>query len=211
MKRLLIVLAAVFAATGATGIGAAHAQTTTTAPCGSGTPNACGFDRQSDLGNKTEGETFNTNSNCGFEPGSSAARSFNGAALDNKNADASGCVATQITVLSDGVALARPLFAAIGLAQANGVPQVRIDGRTLTANQLGVRNALVVQGRVPGPAANPGKWTNYFTIVGPAGKAVSGGALSRTGAMIVRWSLLGAALVAIGALFVLASRRRRHA
>jgi hypothetical protein len=199
----------------------ANAQTTTTDCGGSGLP-ACpsttttralsGFDRVQDLGNKREGETFQITNNCDFA--GQVVKTINGT---NDGTGTGPCPITTITIVDDGIgnptALGRTpgLFGVIGLhlAQATRTPQIRVDGVLYNANALNVRNALVVQGTATGGLS--GRWTNYFTIVPPAGPAAGGNALGRTGAMILRWSLLGGALLAVGALLVMAARRRRLA
>ncbi|HZN14486.1 MAG TPA: hypothetical protein VFB78_09490 [Acidimicrobiales bacterium] len=194
-------------------VSVAHAQTTTTTPCGSGTGVACGFDRSQDLGNKKEGDTFSIQNNCAFS--GTTNKTFNG----NPAGTGTGqCPTTVVTIFDDGLgnptALGRlqPLFAAVGLHVAQGVrvPRVKVDNILFNASNLGVKNAIVLNGTAADTESAAGKWTNYFTIVGPGG-GVGGSGLSRTGAMILRWSLLGGALVAVGALMLMSSRRRRTA
>lgn len=211
MRRVLVLMAVVAAAFASTAV--AQAQTTTTAPCGSGTENACGFNVDVQFGNMSEGESQSTG-NPNFQPGSTCSVSVNGQTGDPITADANGNCPIGVTVLSDGVALGGlrlPLaVAGLQLAQANGPTQIRVNNRTFTGNAVGQVNTVSVRGAVPGPAANPGTYNVRFTIVGPRGATAGAGALSRTGTMIVRWSLLGGALVAVGVLFVMAGRRRRE-
>jgi hypothetical protein len=215
MKRLCVAVVAALAVF--TPVTVAYAQTTTTLPCGSGTGRDCGFDRQQDLGILREGQTFQITNNCDFA--GNVTKTFNGSPIGT---GVGPCPVTEGKILDDGIGpvqntlgRVRPLFAAAGLhlAQANRTPRVVIDGTTYNANAIGVRNAIVVQGTATD--TGPGKWTNFFTIAGPAGSSVAGNSdvagngLGRTGVMIVRWSLLGAALIAVGALLVLSGRRRR--
>jgi hypothetical protein len=194
----------------------AQAQTTTTAPCGSGTPNACGFNVDVNLGNMREGDS-NTPGNPGYQGGTTCSVTVNGQAADPVTANANGQCPVPISVTSDGIpnnALgARLPLAVIGLnhllAQTTA-PQIKVGNRTFTANALGTQNLVVVKGAVPGPAANQGQYNIRFTVVGPAGASTGAGGLSRTGIMVVRWSLLGASLIAVGVLFIMASRRRRQ-
>jgi hypothetical protein len=205
---LLVCAAAPIAKAQAQGTG----QTTTTAPCGSGTPNACGFviDIAFTL---SEGQS-RTEPNCNLQPGSTAVVNVNGAASDPITVNPQGCAPLQFTAVSDGIALGglRLPLAAVGLQLAqNTAPQIRVGARTFTSRPLGTANLVIVQGPVPGPAGNVGRYNIRPTIIGPAAASTQGGALGRTGAMVLRWSLLGGALLAVGVLFVMASRRRRHA
>ena len=177
---------------------------------------SAGFDRTQDFGNLSEGDNANIRNNCGYLVGSQITKTFNGTTLVTVTVGPDGCLPTDINALDDGVgnptALGRigPLFATVGLevAQATRVPRVRIDGQIHNANALGVRNSLVVQGTAADGGS--GRWTNYFTLIGPAGNAnVGGSGLGRTGGMILRWSMLGGSILAVGALLVMASRRRR--
>lgn len=214
MRRLWVVGAAAIAL--AMSVSVAHAQTTTTAPCGSGTNTPCGFDLVQDLGNKREGETFTIANNSGFMPAAAGTKSFNGTPTGGFPFPANGTPVSTVTIVDDGVGTptalgrVRPLLGAVGLnlAQANRTPRVRVDGVLYNANALGVRNSIVIQGQAAD--TGQGRWTNYFTIVVDGGN-VGGSGLGRTGTMIARWSMLGAALLAVGALLVMASRRRRTA
>ena len=66
---------------------------------------------------------------------------------------------------------------------------------------------------VGGPSPNgPATVTGHFTVVCPGAAAAAPAATGRvafTGANILRWSMAAAALIAIGILFMLGSRRRR--
>ena len=207
-KRIWAALAVALVACASTSV--AHAQTTTTAPCGSGTPNACGFviDIAFTL---SEGQN-RTEQNCHLQPGSQATVTVNDQASDPLTVNPQGCAPLQFTAVSDGIALAGRLpLAVVGLQLAqNTTPQIRVGQRTFNSRPLGTANLVVVKGVVPGPGANVGQYNIRPTIIGPAGATTGAGSLSRTGAMILRWSLLGGALIAVGVLFTMAGRRRRH-
>jgi len=122
---------------------------------------------------------------CGFQPGS-ASVSLNGQTSVSDTADADGCVRTALAVLS--------------------ASQVRVEGATRAATCT--NNVLSVTGTAAGGGART--VTTSFGIDCPSGGG-GGGGLPRTGAMILRWSLGGGALLAVGALLVLSGRRRNTA
>lgn len=163
------------------------------------------------LGNIAQGET-ETFQACGFQPGSTVTKTFNGQSAGTRTADANGCTTETVTVIEDGVALATPAFAVLGLqlAQQTTTPQVRIDGQTFPA--LVGTNTILDRGT--GLNGQPRTVTTTFTIQRPStgggGGGAGGGSLVRTGATILRWSLVAVALGAVGFLLVLASKRRER-
>jgi hypothetical protein len=166
------------------------------------------------LGNIAEGET-ETFQACGFQPGSTVTKTFNGQSAGTRTADASGCTTETVTVLSDGVAAATPMFAVVGVQLAQtGAPQVRIDGQVFTA--LVGTNTIVDRGT--GLNGQPRTVTTTFTIqragagtgAGAGGGGAGQGTLVRTGELILRWSLVAVALGVIGFLLVLVSKRRER-
>ena len=115
---------------------------------------------------------------CGFQPGTATVR-LNGGTSIADTVDSDGCARTTVAVLS--------------------ASQVRVEGTTTAATCA--NNVLSVTGTATGGGSRT--VTTSFAIACP-----DGGALPRTGAMILRWSLGAGALLAVGALFVLAGRRR---
>ena len=156
------------------------------------------------LGTFGDGAVF-TAEFCGFAPGVPVSITFNGATVGTFTAGSDGCVRLTIRVLEDGVALAQPVIAAAGLqlAQSGPQPRVSINGTEFNANRG--TNTLVATGTGANGASRT--VTVRFTL-GAADGAGGGGGLARTGAMVLRWSLAGGALLAVGALLVLADRRR---
>ncbi|MDP9388213.1 MAG: hypothetical protein M3Q48_09975 [Actinomycetota bacterium] len=126
-----------------------------------------------------------TITSCPFRPGP-VNLAVNAQPAGTDTAEADGCARTTVAVL--------------------GVNLVRVEG-TQVAARCG-DNTLAVTG--PGAATATRTVNTVFGIDCPAAPAATaGGALPRTGAMILRWSLAGAALLAVGWLIVLADRRRR--
>lgn len=210
-KRIWAALGVALVAWASTSVASAQDTTSTTAPCGSGTPNACGFviDIAFTL---SEGQS-RTEQNCNLQPGSQASDTFNDQATDPITVNPQGCAPLTFTATSDGIAMSglRLPLAAVGLQLAqNTTPQIRVGQRTFNSRPLGTANLAVVRAPVPGPAGFFGQYNIRPTLIGPANAKAGGEALGRTGTMILRWSLLGGALVAVGALFVMAGRRRRH-
>lgn len=148
---------------------------------------------------------------CGF--GQDPSVVFNSSLVDNADEiDANGCARQTVTIIEDGEpdrsALGRPGLAAIGapihLAQASPTPIVDIDGQRFAARGNGRENVLQNVGF--GRDGRELIVRHLFTLGEPDDGR---GALARTGATIVRWGLPGAALLGVGALLVLAARRRR--
>jgi hypothetical protein len=202
MRKILLAVALV--AFFALPTAVAQAQTTsTTCPGypGCTTTTAAGPTSQTQqLGDHQQGDTFIIES-CGFSQGVTLQLNGNGAGDDTLNS--AGCAQETVTIVEDGVGLGAARFAAAGLHVAAPTPQVRIDGRLYTA-KAGSNDLTVF-----GIGTNGANRTvhNLFNIAGRTG----GGALPRTGAMILRWSLAALALMAVGTLLVLADRRRKAA
>lgn len=129
------------------------------------------------------GETT-TITSCPFTPGP-VNLAVNAEPAGTDTAEPDGCARTTVAVL--------------------GVDLVRVEG-TQVAARCG-DNTLAVSG--PGATAATRTVNTVFGIDCPAPAATAGGTLPRTGAMVLRWSLAGAALLAVGWLIVLADRRRR--
>jgi hypothetical protein len=191
----------------------ANAQTTTTDYSGATTTTAAG-DRTVTVpeGSLTGTKTFEycpSGSNPGFvdgaDPDANLTLNGNAAGTDVVSPAGSGCISQVVSLVNPGSALGGARFAAAGLQLAATAPQVSIDGRVYNA-QFG-SNSLAVFGQ----GTQGGNLTviHTFTIATPAG--TGSGALPRTGAMILRWTLAALALVAVGALLVFADRRRRVA
>jgi hypothetical protein len=199
MRKFLLLAATAALALGL-GPSVAGAQT-----CSPGDPSYPGCLNQTDTstqsyGTKGPGDTFTVTS-CGFSDGVSLQLNGNGAGSDTLS---NGCASETVTIVSGGSALGTARFAAAGLQLAATAPQVSIDGRTYTARAGS--NTLAVFG-----IATDGRdkvVNNTFVIVGSTSSG-GNGALPRTGAMILRWSLAALALMAVGTLLVLADRRRK--
>ena len=194
----------------------AHAQTTTTEYPGTTTPPQP-TQRTIDLGSLSEDER-GVAEDCLFAPGATINVVLNGTPLGTATADQNGCVRVTITILSDGTAMGTITFAAAGLQAAQSTPRARITVNELTRDaNVQVRGNVL---RLTGQGSNgaPRTVTILFDVGRPDGAAgaagaarggaAGGGALSRTGGMILRWSLAGVALAGIGALLVVADRRR---
>lgn len=139
---------------------------------------------------------------CGFVPGSTVSLTFNGAPAGTATVGSNGCATITIQVVNPGTALGRPVFAVAGLQLAATGSTVKINGQTFTGLPPGQTNTIVATGTGTNGAART--VSVFFTT--SVGNATS--PLVRTGAMILRWSLAALALIAVGALLVLADRRR---
>jgi hypothetical protein len=173
--------------------------TTTAAPCPNGT--------SADLGTLAQGQT-GAASVGGFGANVVAQLALNGgSSFGTATSDANGCVTVSVTVVNGGVALSllRPI-AAQGVHLAATGATVTINGVTgLTAKAPGAQNVVSVTGT--GAAGNSRTDSVLFKTTG---SGAAGTSLSRTGAMILRWTIVGIVLIAIGA-GVLVLNRRRHA
>jgi hypothetical protein len=143
---------------------------------------------------------------CGFAPGVPVNITFNGGPVSGSFVSGSdGCVRLTIRVLSDGVAVGQPIVAAAGLQLAqSGGARVSINGTEYAANRGS--NTLVASGT--GANGAPRTVTVRFNLGTADGGAAGGGGLARTGAMLLRWSAAAIALIGVGALLVVADRRR---
>lgn len=162
-----------------------------------------------DLGLKPLGAKFSV-SECGFLPGSTVRFVVNNVVISpDVVADSNGCVIESFEISPTLVALGGGLrmFAATGLAIGNNV-LVRVNGQPIRVGPIG----SVVTSNAGGTGSN-GASRNVqvkFTVVKPGTVDSSGiSGIARTGTTIVRWSPLGAGLLAVGYLLVLATRRRR--
>lgn len=124
-----------------------------------------------------------TVSSCSLRPGP-VNLSLNGRAGATDVVDADGCARTTLAVL--------------------GVSQVRVEGIVFPAKCGPDANTLSVSGATTSGTTQI--VNSVFGIDCPAQPA--GGLLPRTGALVLRWSLLGGALVSVGALLLLAQRSR---
>lgn len=182
---------------------------TTTAPPYPGTPTTVSSAPSSqtiDLGSKPLGSAQDV-TECNFAPGTAITVVVNGTALStHPTADVQGCVVLHIEVLPTLVALGRSpvrMLAATGLAAVANNVQVRVDGELVTVGPPGSVVTVVSSGTgINGSARSV---SVRFTVV------ASSGGLIRTGAAIVKWAVLGVLLLGVGALLVLAARRRSHA
>ena len=216
MRKLLLLIVVVFALLGSA---PAHAQTTTTEYPGTTTPPQA-TTRTIDLGTLAPGERASAE-DCLFAPGTTITVVLNGAPIGTTTADQNGCVRVTVENINGGtISLGRPAFAVAGLQVAQaGTDRVRITVNDLSreVNARRGENLLTLSGT--GSNGAPRLVRIFFTLPGPADAAADrgaagraagggGGALSRTGGMIMRWSLAGVALAGIGALLVVADRRR---
>jgi hypothetical protein len=193
---------------------AANAQTTTSNYSGTTSTTAAVADRtitvpHGALSGTTTFEYCPSGSNPGFVDGADpdATLTLNGtsAGTDVVAPPNSGCISVTVSLTSQGTGLGGARFAAAGLRLAATPPQVSIDGRTYNA-QFGANTLSVF-----GESSFGGNLTVNHTFTIGAAPAGTGGALPRTGAMILRWTLAALALVAVGALLVFADRRRKVA
>lgn len=205
MRKLLLVAGALLLSAGP-----AVAQTSTTYPppttsttAGPGTEVVT-----RSLGELNEGDVRTIRS-CGFAEDTSVF--FNESLVDEQDEiDAEGCAEQVLRIVEDGQAGFAPrALAAVGaggleLAQSL-TPIVEIDGKRFVARAPGQN---VLQNIGFDADGNERFVRTLFTLGDPGS---GGGALARTGATVVRWSLPGAALLGVGALLVLAARRRHAA
>ena len=162
-----------------------------------------------DLGLKPLGAKF-TVSECGFAPGTPVRFVVNNVVISpDVVADPNGCVSESFDISPTLVALGHTglrMLAATGLAAGSNV-QVRVNGQAITVGPIG----SVVTSNASGTGSNGAARTVQvkFTVVKPGTVSPSG--LARTGTTVVRWSPLGAGLLAVGYLLMLVTRRRRDA
>jgi len=154
------------------------------------------------IGNTVTGPL--TPSPCAFVPGSAVAMAVNGAGAGTKAANGSGGVFVSLQINS----------ATSGLLNDPVTVPLRCGANTITASGQTLGGVTGQGGNITGgPTPNgPATVTGHFTVVCPGAAAAAPSAAGRvafTGANILRWSMAAAALIAIGILFMLGSRRRR--
>lgn len=208
MRRLMTILAMVAGSVFLFGP-AALAQTTTTAdPYPGGTTTTVPQPTESTIDiTILAGATVSVDA-CGFLPGTTLSLTLNGGPVFlTQPADTNGCLHVTIQAVNGGSALRTPILAVAGLHNmqlAETGSTVIINGVTLTATPPGQVNILNVSGT--GANGAPRVVHIRFTVV-----VNSSSGLSRTGAMILRWTLVAIGLIAAGALLVLVDRRRGRA
>lgn len=193
----------------------AGAQTTTTSPYpGNVTTTTAGPTEQTfNAGQRELGSTF-TISQCNFLPGAVVSLVVNGNTLNSVTAGADGCIRETFEIKTALVALGglrsavlHPL-AVTGLAQtAKTKVQVAVNGQLLTVGPIGSTVSSVAKGT--GFNNQPRTFNVNFTIVKKGTTDGNGNALARTGATVVKWAPLGGALLAVGYLLLLVTRKRR--
>lgn len=136
---------------------------------------------------------------CAFTPGTSLTVTVNGVNIPGKVANANGVTTVEVTVVSatqlsiDDPVLT-PAICGVNSATASG-PSAVAGGRTVTQTANFTLNCSAVPGT-----------TGATSTGGPA--TPSTGRLSLTGANSLRWAAMAAVLLGVGALFVVATRRR---
>lgn len=194
---------------------AATAQTTTTPPYPgepTTTTTPAATSTSVNLGARGLGARF-TVSVCGFREGTEITFDVNNVRVPSDTADTNTC--GQITYEIQGAlvqALGTPrvgnLLAVTGLAQSARNVVVVANGQPVTIGPLGSVVTTVARGT--GVNGAPRTVTVSFTVL--RASAVDGnGNLARTGTTILKWSPLGAGLVAVGYMLMLVTRRRRAA
>ena len=191
----------------------AYAQTTTTTPPYPGpvpsTTTPADQNTTVDLGFRGLGAKF-TISMCGFKDGTIVTFVVNGESVPSRTADSSGCVQESFEIqggLAQALRINRVgnMLAVTGLA-ASGNVVVVVNGQPVTIGPLGSKVTSVATGT----AANGAKRTVTVTFTVLRASQVNGsGGLARTGSTILKWSPLGAGLVAVGYMLLLVSKRRR--
>ncbi|MDP1792553.1 MAG: hypothetical protein Q8K63_00335 [Acidimicrobiales bacterium] len=211
LRGLAIALAAAALAAGST---SALAQTTTTPPY-PGNPTTTAVPGSTDttinLGARGLGSRFSV-SRCGWLPLSTVTNRVNSTPVGNTQAQANGC--DQITyfirpALAQALRLDQvgSMLAVTGLA-AKGDVEVEVNGQVVQVGPLGSVVSTVSNGT--GANGQPRTVTVNFTVL-RANQVDGSGGLARTGSAILKWSPLGAGLVAVGYMLVLVTRRRRAA
>jgi LPXTG-motif cell wall-anchored protein len=200
MRKLIVVLGGI-----ALALGAATAAGAQTYPTGSTTPTTAGNTSGSiNAGTLGSGGTVSVDV-CGFAPGSTVTITLNGGAVTTATVGSNGCATITIQVVSPGTALGRPVFAAAGLQLAQTSSSLKINGVAATGLPPGQQNTIGATGTGSNLAT---RTVNVFFTTSTS--ATSGSGLPRTGVMILRWALAALGLIAIGALLVVADRRRNR-
>jgi len=162
----------------------------------SGYPPTCNpVDGVQDAGTHQIGETFQVTLSpvCLFDPGTNVGVTVNGQTVGTKVVDANGAITVTIRVVS--------------------ATELSIDDPVSVRGQCGQNNVVG-----NGPSATAGRnvaETAIFNVAcpGPGGgvaRPVSG-RVAFTGANIAKWAAVALALIGIGAVLVVANRRRGHA
>jgi hypothetical protein len=179
----------------------------TTTPPTTAAPTTADFD----IGNLEPGAVVNLDV-CNWQPGTTVnvRNSATGSTIVTLVADARGCIRLTIEVLRQLVAagllnsVLHPMAATRVAATADKV-QVRVNGVTFTAGPYGTPVTLIASG--VGANGAPRTVSVRFTVVKPGTTTRSG--LVRTGTTVIKFAPLGAGLLGLGYLLVLATRRRR--
>ncbi len=161
-----------------------------------GYPPTCNVaDIPQDAGTHNVGDTFQVQlaPPCIFTPGSTVAVSVNGTSVGNKTANASGFVTVTVRAVS--------------------ATQFEIDDPISVVARCGTNSAVGT-----GPSAAAGRsvtQTANFRLVCPGAGPGGGGAatpvkgsVAFTGANIAKWAAVALALIGVGAVLVVADRRR---
>lgn len=193
---------------------AAYAQTSTTTPAYPGSiPTSTTVPQFTtvNLGARGLGARF-TVSQCGFADGAAVTFDVQGVSVPGDTADSNTCVQETFEIASQLVALRTQrignVLAVTGLAATGTNVQVTVNGKAVRVGPLGSQVTSIAKGRAVNGA--PRTVTVTFTVL--RASAVDGnGGLARTGTTILKWSPLGAGLIAVGYMLVLVTRRRRNA
>ena len=131
---------------------------------------------------------------CALSPGALVSIVVNGQAVGTKAAAANGTVTVNVTVAS--------------------ATQLIINDPVTVAGQCGT-NTIVATGPSAAAGGATVTQTATFTVLCPTGVAVatpvSRGRVAFTGANVLRWGAVALVLLAVGALLVVADRRRAKA
>ena len=187
------------------------AQTTTIPYPGTATSTTSGPTEQTfNAGQRELGSTF-TVSQCNFLPGATVSIVVNGSPINSVVAGADGCIRETFDVKPALVnALgAQHILAATGLAQAASKVQIAVNGQLLTVGPLGSSVLSVAKGT--GFNSQPRTFNVIFTVVKRGTTDGNGNPLARTGSTILKWSPLGAGLLAVGYMLVMITKRRQEA
>jgi len=151
-------------------------------------------------GTHNVGETFQVvvSPSCVFTPGSTVAVSVNGTSVGTKTANASGFVSVTVRIVS--------------------ATQLEIDDPISVVARCGA-NSVVATGSSQAAAGRGVTQTATFNINcgtagggGGSGAATSvKGSVAFTGANIAKWAAVALALIGVGAVLVVADRRRGRA
>lgn len=192
----------------------ALAQTTTTPPYPGGGPTttlAAETSATVNLGARGLGSRF-TVSQCGFKEGTAVTFAVNGESVPGDTADSATCVQETFEIQNGLVALrtagAGKMLAVTGLAQTARNVVVVVNGKAVEVGPLGSVVTSIARGT--GVNGQGRTVTVNFTVL-RANQVDGSGGLARTGATILKWSPLGAGLLAVGYMLVLVTRRRRVA